>query len=69
MKLENLRKMEVCSELMLPYILTGIICLLVGILLIGIPVGIQVRKQTAEKEITSAEEEAKRIINESIKSA
>ena len=54
---------------MLPYILTGIICLLVGILLIGIPVGIQVRKQTAEKEITSAEEEAKRIINESIKSA
>ena len=49
MKLENLRKMEVCSELMLPYILTGIICLLVGILLIGIPVGIQVRKQTAEK--------------------
>ena len=32
-------------------------------------VGVQYRKKVAEKEISSAEEEAKRIINESIKSA
>ncbi|BDF73370.1 ribonuclease Y [Oscillospiraceae bacterium] len=38
-------------------------------LAIGVPVGIQVRRRVAEKEISSAEEEAKRIINESIKSA
>jgi ribonuclease Y len=31
--------------------------------------GIAYRKKIAEREITSAEEEAKRIINESIKSA
>lgn len=50
--------------------------MLVGIivtLLIGVPVGfalgVKWRKQVAEKEISSAEEEAKRIINESIKSA
>ena len=50
--------------------------MLVGIivtLLVGVPVGfalgVKWRKQVAEKEISSAEEEAKRIINESIKSA
>ena len=50
--------------------------LIVGIivaLLVGVPVGfalgVKWRKQVAEKEISSAEEEAKRIINESIKSA
>jgi ribonuclease Y len=50
-------------------ILIGVICLAVGTLLIGIPLGIQYRKRVAEKEISSAEEEAKRIINESIKAA
>ncbi len=53
---------------MLPYIITGVICLLVG-LAVGLPVGIQRRKATAEREIGSAEDEAKRIINEAIKSA
>ena len=43
--------------------------LVVGVIVIGFPLGIQWRKRVAEKEITSAEEEAKRIINESIKSA
>ena len=38
-------------------------------LLIGILVGIQIRKKKAEREISSAEDEAKRIINEAIKSA
>ena len=38
-------------------------------LVIGIPLGILYRKKVAEKEILSAEEEAKRIINEAIKSA
>ena len=38
-------------------------------LVIGFPIGIQYRKKVAEKEISSAEDEAKRIINEAIKSA
>ncbi len=42
----------------------GIIALIIGVL-----VGIQYRKRVAEKEISSAEEEAKRIINDAIKSA
>jgi len=54
---------------MLPYILAGIAIGIVVGLVIGIPVGIQRRKAAAEREIGSAEEEAKRIINESIKSA
>ena len=33
------------------------------------PMGVLYRKKVAEREISSAEEEAKRIINESIKSA
>ena len=36
---------------------------------IGIAVGINVRKNTAEKEIGSAEEEAKRIVADAIKTA
>ena len=36
---------------------------------IGFPIGIQYRKKVAEKEISSAEDEAKRIINEAIKSS
>ena len=46
-----------------------IVCLLAGVLIIGFPLGIQYRKKVAEKEISSAEDEAKRIINESIKAA
>ena len=38
-------------------------------LVIGFSIGIQYRKKVAEKEISSAEDEAKRIINEAIKSA
>ncbi|MCD7948248.1 MAG: ribonuclease Y [Oscillospiraceae bacterium] len=47
------------------------LCIPVGIiaLIIGVLVGIQYRKRVAEKEISSAEEEAKRIINDAIKSA
>ena len=36
---------------------------------IGFPIGIQYRKKVAEKEISSAEEEATRILNEAIKSS
>ena len=49
-----------------------IILALVGFVVGGIimfPIAVTYRKKTAEKEIGSAEEEAKRIINESIKSA
>lgn len=53
---------------MLPDILIGVIAFVVA-LVIGIPVGVLYRKKVAEKEIISAEEEAKRIINEAIKSA
>ena len=44
-------------------------CLIVGVLIIGFPLGIKYRKKVAEHEIGSAEDEAKRIINESIKAA
>ena len=53
---------------MLPYILTGVIAFVVA-LAIGIPSGVLYRKKVAEKEIISAEEEAKRILNEAIRSA
>ena len=58
--------MEVCELLMPVYvgIIIGIVCLVAGV--IG---GIAYRKRVAEREIASAEEEARRIINESIKSA
>ena len=53
---------------MLPYILTGVICFVIAAVLFFL-VGYQYRRNVAEKEISSAEEEAKRIINEAIKSA
>ena len=58
--------MEVCFLMMQWYIgvIIGIVCLIVGVV-----AGIAYRKRVAEREIASAEEEAKRIINESIKSA
>lgn len=49
-----------------------IIMIIVGVLVgaaVMFPIAVSYRKRTAEKEIGSAEEEAKRIINESIKSA
>ena len=46
----------------------GVIALIVGCV-IGFPLGIRYRKNVSEKEISSAEEEGKRIINEAIKSA
>ncbi len=52
--------------------LIKVILTLVGLFVgagIMFPVAVNYRKRTAEKEIGSAEEEAKRIINESIKSA
>ena len=53
---------------MLPYIIGAIIGIVIG-LVAGIPVGIQQRKKSAEREIGSAEEEAKRIVNDAYKSA
>ena len=50
------------------YILVGVICAVV-FFAIGSPVRVQYRKRVSEKEISSAEEEAKRIINDAIKSA
>ena len=49
-------------------IITGVIALVIG-LAVGFPLGIRYRKNVSEKEISSAEEEGTRIINEAIKSA
>ena len=49
------------------WIIAGIAC--IATLVIGFFLGIGYRKKVAEREISSAEEEAKRIINESIKAA
>ena len=46
----------------------GVVALVIGCV-IGFPLGIRHRKNVSEREISSAEEEAKRIINEAIKSA
>ena len=45
-------------------VVAGLICLIAGVV-----VGYQRRKSYAEREIGSAEEEARRVINEAIKSA
>ncbi|MBE6962332.1 MAG: DUF3552 domain-containing protein, partial [Ruminococcaceae bacterium] len=50
------------------YAVIGVIGLIVGAA-IFFPLGIYYRKTVSEKEISSAEEEGKRIINEAIKSA
>ena len=47
----------------------GIIVGVIVVLVIGFLLGIVYRKKVAEREISSAEDEAKRIINESIKAA
>ena len=48
----------------------AIICIVAALVVggvVGVFTGIKVRKNTAEKEIGSAEEEAKRIVSEAIK--
>ena len=49
-------------------LISGLIGLLIGCV-VCFPLGIRYRKNVAEKEISSAEEEGKRIINDAIKSA
>ena len=56
------------TNAMFPYLIGAIIGIVIG-LAVGVPVGIQQRKKSAEREIGSAEDEAKRIINEAYKSA
>ncbi len=53
---------------MLPYIITAVAAVLVSAA-IFIPVGIALRKKTAEQKIGSAEAEAMKIINDAIKTA
>ena len=52
---------------MLPYMIGGVVAVLAFVL--GALFGYQRRRATAEREIGSAEEEAKRIVNEAYKSA
>ncbi len=52
----------------MPYVIVGIIALVVG-LLIGMPIGIMLRKNKAEATIGSAEDEAKRILSDAMKNA
>lgn len=49
-------------------LITGAVCLVVGIA-IAFPLGVQYRKRVAEAEIGSAEEEAKRLVSDAIKTA
>ena len=53
---------------MLPYIIGAIIGIVIGGV-VGALIGWNRRKVSAEREIGSAEEEAKRIVNEAYKSA
>ena len=59
---------ELTSSDILVCVIVGIIALVVG-LIIAFPVGVAYRRRVAEAEIGSAEEEARRIVNESIKTA
>ena len=49
------------------WVLTIVIAAVLAV--VGFVAGIAYRKKVAEREITSAEEEARRIVNEAIKSA
>ena len=49
--------------------MSPIIAALIGLVVVGFILGIIYRKKVSEKEISSAEEEGTRIINEAIKSA
>ena len=59
---------EVKESIMIQSVISAILGLVVGGV-IFFPLGIRYRKNVSEKEISSAEEEGKRIINEAIKSA
>ncbi len=50
------------------YIVCGFVALVIGVV-IAFPLGVHYRKQIAEKELGTAETEAKRIVSEAIKSA
>ncbi|MBQ9108613.1 MAG: DUF3552 domain-containing protein, partial [Oscillospiraceae bacterium] len=56
------------SSDILSLVICGVIALFVG-LLIAFPLGVQYRKKVAEAELGSAEEEAKRILSDAIKTA
>ena len=56
------------SSEMLSLVICGVIALFVG-LLIAFPLGVQYRKKVAEAELGSAEEEAKRVLSDAIKTA
>ena len=51
---------------MIPYVIAALVGLVVGGV-VFFPLGIRYRKQVSEKEISSAEEEGTRIINEARK--
>ncbi|WMJ82507.1 ribonuclease Y [Oscillospiraceae bacterium LTW-04] len=53
---------------MLPYVICGFIAFVIGAV-IAFPAGVNYRKNVAEKELGTAETEAKRIVSEAIKSA
>ena len=59
---------EMTTSDILVCVIVGIIALVVG-LIIAFPVGVAYRRRVAEAELGSAEEEARRIVNESIKTA
>ena len=59
---------DMTSSDILVCVIVGIIALVVG-LIIAFPVGVAYRRKVAEAELGSAEEEARRIVNESIKTA
>ena len=70
---QNLQKKEVEAAVMdqstiIACIITGVIAFLVGGALCFF-VGVQYRRKVAEAELGSAEEEAKRILSDAIKSA
>ena len=51
----------------MPTVLVIVLCAVLAVL--GFVLGVAYRKKVAEREIASAEEEARRIVNEAIKSA
>ena len=53
---------------MLPYVITGVVALIVGVI-IGLPCGIAYRKKVAEAAIGSAELQAKKIIADGLNQA
>ena len=63
-------KKEVCQSMPMSigWIIASVVIVLV-VLIVGFLLGIQYRKRVSEREISSAEEEARRIINDGIKTA